>query len=105
MKSGGKELLSVTVVDNQNLKGNALVEKVKIELKEYFNIDVIRLIKTYEIPKALPDLQNIKYTLTPAETKYSENIFVVGDTLVNGSLNAAMLSGESAALAVIEAIK
>ncbi len=103
-QNGGKELLSVTVVDNQNFKGNALVEKVKIELKDHFNIDVIRLIKTYEIPKALPDLKHIKYTSIPAETKYSENIFLAGDTLVNGSLNAAMLSGESAALAVIELV-
>ena len=101
-QNGGKELLSVTVVDNQNLKGDELAEQVKIELREHFNIDVIRLIQVYEIPKALPDLNNIKYSLTPTQTQYSEKIFLAGDTLVNGSLNAAMLSGESAALALIE---
>ncbi len=97
----GKELLSVTVVNNQNLTGDELRENVKSELKVHFNIDVLRLIKVYEIPKALPDLKNIKYTLTPAETQYSSQIFLAGDTLVNGSLNAAMLSGESAANALI----
>ena len=102
--NAGKELLSVTVVDHQNFKEKELAEKVKLELKEHFNIDVIRLIKTYEIPKALPDLKNIKYSLSPAETRYSDKIFLAGDTLVNGSLNAAMLSGKSAALAVIAAI-
>jgi len=102
--NAGKELLSVTVVNNQNLNGDELAQKVKSELKEHFTIEVIRLIKVYEIPKALPDLKNIKYSLTPAETRYSENIFLAGDTLINGSLNAAMLSGESAALAVIEAL-
>lgn len=99
-----KELLSVTVVDNKNLKGEELVDQVKSELKEHFNIEVIRLIKQYEITKALPDLKNIKYSLTPPETRYSNQIFLAGDTLLNGSLNAAMLSGESAALAVIKAL-
>lgn len=100
-----KELLSVTVVDNQNLRDQELMDQVKSELKEHFNIEVIRLIKQYEIPQALPDLKNIKYSLTPAGTRYSNQIFLAGDTLVNGSLNAAMLSGESAALAVIEALQ
>ena len=100
-----KELLSVTVVDNQNLRDQELMDQVKSELKEHFNIEVIRLIKQYEIPQALPDLKNIKYSLTPAETRYSDQIFLAGDILVNGSLNAAMLSGESAALAVIEALQ
>ncbi|MGS0746897.1 hypothetical protein [Halpernia sp. GG3] len=105
VSSSDKELLSVTVVDNQNFKGEELVEKVKVELKKHFNIEVIRLIMQYEIPKALPDLKNIKYSLTPAETQYSKQIFLAGDTLLNASLNAAMLSGESAALAVINAFK
>ncbi|KEY19740.1 NAD(P)/FAD-dependent oxidoreductase [Kaistella antarctica] len=102
--NAGKELLSVTVVDHQNLKGQELVDQVKGELKKHFNIDVIRLIKQYEIPQALPDLKNIKYNLIPSESRYSNQIFLAGDTLVNGSLNAAMLSGESAAFAVIEAL-
>ena len=104
-QNGGKELLCVTVIDTQNLKEDQLTDQVKSELKEHFNIEILRLIKTYEIPKALPDLNNITYNLNPAETRYSDKIFLAGDTLVNGSLNAAMLSGESAALAVIEAIR
>ena len=102
--NGGKELLCVTVIDNQDLKGDELTQKVKSELKEHFNIDVLRWIKTYEIPKALPDLKEIKYTLTATESRYSEKIFLAGDTLVNGSLNAAMLSGEHVALEVIKTI-
>ena len=102
--NGGQELLCVTVIDNQGLKGDELTQKVKSELKEHFNIDVLRWIKTYEIPKALPDLKEIKYTLTATESRYSEKIFLAGDTLVNGSLNAAMLSGEHVALEVIKTI-
>ena len=102
--NGGKELLCITVIDNHGLKGDELTQKVKSELKEHFNIDVLRWIKTYEIPKALPDLKEIKYTLTATESRYSEKIFLAGDTLVNGSLNAAMLSGEHVALEVIKTI-
>ena len=102
--NGGQELLCVTVIDNHGLKGDELTQKVKSELKEHFNIDVLRWIKTYEIPKALPDLKEIKYTLTATESRYSEKIFLAGDTLVNGSLNAAMLSGEHVALEVIKTI-
>ena len=103
--NAGKQLLSVTVVDNQNLKGDELVEKVKSELKEHFNIEVIKLIKQYEIPKALPDLKDIKYNENPAEMYYSARIILAGDTTLNGSLNAAMLSGETAAIALIDAMK
>ena len=103
--NAGKELLSVTVVDHQNLTGEQLIEKVKIELKEHFNIKVIRLIKHYKIAQALPDLKNIQYNLTTLETRHSPRIFLASDTILNGSLNAAMLSGETVALAVIEALK
>ena len=103
--NAGKELLSVTVVDHQNLTNEQLIEKVKIELKKHFNIKVIRLIKHYKIAQALPDLKNIQYNLTTLETRHSPRIFLASDTILNGSLNAAMLSGETAALAVIEALK
>ncbi|SEF65193.1 Flavin containing amine oxidoreductase [Halpernia humi] len=99
------ELLSVTVIDSKHLNENELIKVVKLDLKKHFNIDVLRLIKMYEIPQALPDLKNLKYSLKPSETRYSSQIFLAGDTLLNGSLNAAMLSGESAANAVLEAAK
>ena len=36
--------------------------------------------------------------------KYLPGIFLAGDEQLNGSLNAAMISGEKAALAIIESI-
>jgi hypothetical protein len=36
------------------------------------------------------------------ETQVSENVFLAGDYLFNGSLNAAMESGRLAALGVIQ---
>ena len=50
---------------------------------------------------ALPNLQDIQYEMLPSETRLTETIFLAGDTQLNGSLNAAMIAGERAALEVI----
>ena len=96
-----KELLSVTVVDKQNLTNRQLVTEVQKELKELCNIDSCTFIKQYNIPMALPNLQDIQYEMLPSETRLTETIFLAGDTQLNGSLNAAMIAGERAALEVI----
>ena len=96
-----KELLSVTVIDRQNLTNKQLVAKVQKELKELCNIDSCTFIKQYNIPMALPNLQDIQYEMLPSETRLTETIFLAGDTQLNGSLNAAMIAGERAALEVI----
>jgi protoporphyrinogen oxidase len=101
---GKKELLSVTVVDNQNLSNDVLLERVKEELKKYCGIDSCKFIKQFNIPTALPNLKNLQYEMLPSETRLTTNIFLAGDTLLNGSLNAAMISGERAALGVIETL-
>ncbi|MGJ8759381.1 MAG: FAD-dependent oxidoreductase [Polaribacter sp.] len=103
-KHSNKELLSVTVVANQNLSKKVLLERVQIELKKYCNIDVVRFINQYSIPFALPKLSNLKYEMAPLETRLTRGVFLAGDTLLNGSLNAAIISGEKAALGVIETI-
>ena len=96
-----KELLSVTVIDRQNLTNKQLVTGVQKELKELCNIDFCTFIKQYNIPMALPNLQDIQYEMLPSETRLTETIFLAGDTQLNGSLNAAMIAGERAALEVI----
>lgn len=96
------KLLSVSVVKNQQLTEFELITQIKKELKDYFNITVIKYLKTFTIPKALPDLKNVIYEVPPSETQLTESIFLAGDTTLNGSLNAAMLSGELAAKAIHE---
>lgn len=99
--SGAKELLSVTVVNNQGLSGKALVEQVQKELKEFCGISGT-LIKHYSLHKSLPKLSELQYDVPPSETRLTETIYLAGDVQLNGSLNAAMLAGESAALGVLE---
>mgnify|MGYP006080557881 CR=1 FL=1 len=103
--AGKKQLLSVTVLKDHGLSQEALKIRVQKELLNYCEIDSCIFIKHYAIPKALPKLNGLKYEMLPSETKLTNCIFLAGDTLLNGSLNAAMISGEKAALNVIENLK
>ena len=94
-------LLSVTVVDNKGLIGTDLEEKVRQELQILCGVEVGILQHSFMIPKALPQLENIKYEVPATETQLLDNVFLAGDVTLNGSLNAAMMAGEKAAEAVI----
>ena len=97
-----KELLSVTVIDNQKLSINDLIKKVIQELKDYCKIDDITFIKHYHIPKALPNVAKIQYDIDYNTEMSEESIFLAGDQQLNSSLNAAILSGERAAMSVLD---
>ena len=102
---GENELISVTVVKDHGLPEEKLIERVKNELKKECKIESVGFLKLYSIPKALPHLNNLQYDVSPSETKVKDGIFLAGDVLLNGSLNAAILAGENAAMGVLEAIE
>ena len=99
------DLLSVTVVKDHQLFEEGLVERVTEELRELCGIKVRRFIKRYNIPRALPNLYELRYDGLPEEFRLSPGVFLAGDVQLNGSLNAAMIAGEMAAKGVIEAIE
>ena len=101
----GKELLSVTVVKQHDYTEEDLLAKVKSELKIYCGIEAAVFLKRYHIPKALPNIRGVQYELQPSETQLTTQIFLAGDQLLNGSLNAAMIAGERAALGVIKTLE
>ncbi len=101
-QKGNQELLSVTVVKENNLSDEDLVKRVQQDLEKYCGITKTSFLKLYHIPKSLPDLPNLQYSLAPSETMLTHSVFLAGDTQLNGSLNAAMLAGESAAKGVLE---
>ena len=100
-----EELLSVTVVKEHQLTEEQLIATVTKQLQEECTIDHLTFLAVYHIKKALPDLKDIKYEVSPSETQLSSGIFLAGDVQLNGSLNAAMIAGENAALQVIASIK
>ncbi len=102
--SGAENLLSVTIVKTHQLGETELVKMVQEELDSICGISDTTFLKRYQIKRALPDLSNIQYDIAPTETRLTAKTFLAGDQLLNGSLNAAMLSGERAANAVLHAI-
>ncbi|MHB0754718.1 FAD-dependent oxidoreductase [Polaribacter sp. M15] len=102
---GNKELLSVTVVKEHQLSKLDLILRVTEDLKKYCSIDTVNLLKHYHIKKALPKLDNVQYEISSTETKLKPTVFLAGDQLLNGSLNAAMIAGERAAFGVIQTLE
>ena len=100
-----KELLSVTIVQEHPFDEKTLVEKVTAELHSKCGIAEVTFLKRYQIKKALPKLTNLQYEISSTETKLKSTLFLAGDQLLNGSLNAAMISGERAAMGVIQTLE
>jgi phytoene dehydrogenase-like protein len=99
----GKTLISVSLIDHSKKDKVDMIESVQKELQQWY-ADAIhwKHLKTYEILYALPKDENVSYALNPAEIKLAENIFIAGDHLLNGSINAAMKTGRVAAELIIE---
>lgn len=93
-----KALLSVSVIKNVKVD-ESLPQKIAIELESLTGIksDYFQWIKTYEIYEALPQVDDLQNSIPPSNTKIMDGVFLAGDYLLNGSLNAAMTSGRKAA--------
>jgi protoporphyrinogen oxidase len=90
-------IVSVTIVKNHLHTEAQLVEIVKKELLQYCNIEAIECIKTFNISNALPNCTITNYLPSITDISINKYTFLAGDYLANGSLNAAMISGELAA--------
>ncbi len=101
----GQPLLSVTVVKDHNLEETALSRQVQNDLKTHCGIDAGPLLKRYQIKQALPDLTDVRMELSPRQAEVGESLFLAGDYLLSGSLNAAMASGEMGAEALANSLK
>ena len=93
----GREIVSVTCLEYDGLPSDQIQKEVEEELRQYCGVSQLKHITTFDIPQALPDLQNLKTTSSPSESQLTDQIFLAGDVLFNGSLNAAMESGRLAA--------
>jgi thioredoxin reductase len=100
-----RNVISVSVIKKHQLNDLKLAERVIKELREETDIVATELIQLYHVNKALPLLDSLNYCMTASETQLTENIFLAGDHLSNGSLNAAMLNGKAAAQAVVSKIE
>lgn len=98
-----KALLSVTVLEF-TLDERILIKRVRQELEQLSGIKAedFNFLKSYFIEYALPCLDDQKYSIPSTECKIIDDVFLAGDYLLNGSINAAMTSGRIAAEAVAQ---
>lgn len=91
----GKVLISISLNGIPAEDDDTLAQNMKNELKKWFGnqVEDWNMIKTYHINYALPNLNSISNELDISQFKINENLFICGDHLLNGSINAAMKTG------------
>jgi protoporphyrinogen oxidase len=99
--SKGRALLSVSVLESR-LGEKELIKAVQNELEDISGIkaEYFKFLKAFHIPYALPNVDDLKYNIPITECKITDHVYLAGDYLLNGSINAAMTSGRIAAEAV-----
>ncbi len=99
----GKWLIAVSIIKKQEpFNETELCRKVKDELNFWYP-DALHWqpLRTYQIPYALPEDAHVVNELSPAALRLTDQSFICGDHLLNGSINAAMKSGRMAAEAIL----
>ena len=103
----GKSLISVSINGINNLSDSDLSAQIRNELSVWFGDDVYawQMLKKYPIEYALPGQSSVKNDLKIEEIKKSESIYLAGDHMMNGSINAALKAGRLAAEVIGEDLK
>jgi phytoene dehydrogenase-like protein len=98
----GKILISVSYNGIPTVDDATLAKNMKEELKKWYGekINSWKMLKTYRIEYALPTQESVKNELAASEIKISDTLFICGDNLLNGSINAALKTGRLAAEAM-----
>jgi phytoene dehydrogenase-like protein len=91
----GKVLLSISYNGMPEVKDTVLAENMKAELKQWYGnqVEDWKMLKTYRIQYALPNQDSVCDEVTANKLQINDNLFICGDHLMNGSINAAMKSG------------
>jgi predicted NAD/FAD-dependent oxidoreductase len=87
--------VSVSYNGIPEIDDSILAENMKSELKQWYGkqVDDWKLLKTYRINYALPKQDKVDNEVSKTDLQISQNLFICGDHLMNGSINAAMKSG------------
>jgi predicted NAD/FAD-dependent oxidoreductase len=98
----GKILISVLYNGIPTVDDATLADNMKEELKQWYGdkIKSWKMLKAYRIEYALPTQESVRNEIAASEIKISDSLFICGDNLLNGSINAAIKSGRLAAEAM-----
>jgi phytoene dehydrogenase-like protein len=93
--SDERVLISVSLNGNPTLDDETLAKNMQLELKNWYGnkVNDWKMIKAYRINYALPNQEKVTNEVLKSELQLDKNVFVCGDHLMNGSINAAMKSG------------
>jgi phytoene dehydrogenase-like protein len=91
----GKVLVSVSYNGIPEIDDASLAENMKSELKQWYGkqVEDWKMLKTYRINYALPNQDTVRNEVSNSELQINENVYMCGDHLMNGSINAAMKTG------------
>ena len=98
----GKILISVSCNGIPTVDDVTLAENMKEELRQWYGQKVTswKMLKAYRIEYALPTQESVRNEVATSEIKISDTLFICGDHLLNGSINAALKTGRLAAEAM-----
>ena len=98
----GKVLISVSYNGISTVDDATLAENMKQELKQWYRekVNSWKMLKAYRIEYALPTQESVRNEIAASELKISDTLYICGDNLLNGSINAALKTGRLAAEAM-----
>lgn len=98
----GKSLISVSVHTTKEMSKVDLETSIKSELKQWYpESRDWEYLAHYAISYALPRDEGVRDRSNPSDVQLSDTLFICGDHLLNGSINAAMESGKTAVSAIL----
>lgn len=95
----GSHLMSVSLAEVPNKAVEEVTRDIKNELALTFGESVQgwKFLRNYHIRKSLPAPASLAYDMPISETMIREGVYLAGDYLLHGSINAALRSGKLAA--------
>ena len=96
----GKHLISVTLKETPSKHFDPSIIANEIKQRCQYTGALVFLAQ-YDIPKALPVLDTLQYSVQATSLSLTDDIYLAGEYLLNGSLDAAMRSGRLAAEALL----
>lgn len=99
----GQSLISVTLQDRPSQPEEEVFRNIRSALTPIFgsSVEEWELLRSFHVARALPQVNNVQYSVPFEQTRIKDGVYVAGDYLLNPSLNGAMLSGELAAKALV----
>lgn len=93
----GKHQIAVSIFDNKY--SQQIENQIKKECATWFGkqTDEWKMITRFQINRALPNQKTVKFDISKEESKIGSNVYLAGDGVLNGSINAALKSGRLAA--------